>query len=87
MLGLSGAGAGTEGKQPLATMPATQPKIPDGDEDMAARIRAHDWPSTLLGPITAWPAALRVALTLAEKATYPTAIYAGTDFRLIYNDA
>jgi PAS domain S-box-containing protein len=68
-------------------MPATQPKNPDDEEDMAARIRAHDWSSTPLGPIAAWPAALRVALSLAEKSTYPTAIYAGADFRLIYNDA
>jgi PAS domain S-box-containing protein len=68
-------------------MPAPQPQSPDIDQDMAARIRAHDWSSTPLGPIATWPAALRVALSLAEKSTYPTAIYAGADFRLIYNDA
>lgn len=55
--------------------------------DMPHRIREHDWAATPLGPIEGWPQALRFALNIALGSSFPTAIYWGPDFRLLYNDA
>jgi PAS domain S-box-containing protein len=61
------------------------------DEDapvgMAERIRRFDWAATPLGPIDQWPDNLRLVVSLAENSSFPTAIYWGPEFRLIYNDA
>ncbi|HEY0627240.1 MAG TPA: HWE histidine kinase domain-containing protein [Allosphingosinicella sp.] len=54
---------------------------------MRSRIRAHDWAATPLGPMEQWPAALRLALNIAEHSAFPTAIYWGPELRLLYNDA
>jgi PAS domain S-box-containing protein len=54
---------------------------------MSAAIRAFDWASTPFGPIKAWPANLRFALSLCEHASHAAAILWGPDYRLIYNDA
>lgn len=54
---------------------------------MRERISAFDWPSTPLGPMESWPAPLRLALNLAEHSAFPTSIYWGPEFRLLYNDA
>jgi PAS domain S-box-containing protein len=54
---------------------------------MGGLIRAHDWASTPLGPIEAWPAGLRFTVELCLRGSVPMAIYWGPDFRLIYNDA
>ncbi len=54
---------------------------------MSDLIRGFDWASTPLGPMEDWPASLRFALSLCERTPYPTAIYWGPDFHLIYNDA
>jgi PAS domain S-box-containing protein len=55
--------------------------------EMPRRIREHDWAATPLGPIEQWPQALRFALNIALGSSFPTAIYWGADFRLLYNDA
>jgi hypothetical protein len=34
-----------------------------------------------------WPDALKMALAIAEHSAFPTAIYWGSDLRLLYNDA
>ena len=54
---------------------------------MRALIEAHDWAGTPLGPIETWPAALKLALNIAEHSAFPTAIYWGPELRLLYNDA
>ncbi|MBO9622205.1 MAG: PAS domain-containing protein [Sphingomonas sp.] len=54
---------------------------------MPRRIREHDWASTPLGPIEQWPQALRFALNIALGSSFPTAIYWGPEFHLLYNDA
>lgn len=58
-----------------------------GGGDMGARIRAHDWAQTPLGPPDGWPSALRVTLGICLNSNVPTAIYWGDDLRLLYNDA
>jgi len=55
--------------------------------DMAARIAAHDWSRTSLGPPERWPRALRFSLDICLTSTFPTCIYWGPDLVLLYNDA
>ncbi len=55
--------------------------------EMGARIRAHDWSGTPLGPPRGWPGALRVALDICLSSSFPTAIYWSSELRLLYNDA
>src|SRR3546814_8136931 len=54
---------------------------------MGARIRSFDWAATSIGPPERWPTALRVAINICLHSSLPTAIYWGTELRLIYNDA
>lgn len=60
--------------------------LPGGGE-LRERIRAHDWAATTLGPMEGWPQVLRLALSLCLDSSFPTAIYWGPEFRLLYNDA
>lgn len=57
------------------------------DSEMAQRIRLHDWAATPLGAPPEWPQSLRSALSICLNSSFPTAIYWGRDFRLLYNDA
>lgn len=58
-----------------------------GGGEMGARIRAHDWAATPLGPIETWPQSLRSALSICLHSSFPTAIYWGPECRALYNDA
>ena len=66
---------------------AEQGAFPSGGGDMGARIRAHDWSATPLGPASGWPRPLRAALDICLHSSFPTAIYWGPAFHLLYNDA
>ncbi len=59
----------------------------DTSSNMAARIRAHDWSRSALGPIEHWPPALQAALDICLNSTIPTAVYCGRELLLVYNDA
>lgn len=63
------------------------PAWPVGGGAMGARIRSHDWAATPLGPIDAWPAALRVAVGLIVASPFPMAVVWGPALTTIYNDA
>ncbi|MGI4718146.1 MAG: hybrid sensor histidine kinase/response regulator [Janthinobacterium lividum] len=52
-----------------------------------ARIHAHDWTDHPLGPIAAWPAALRTALGMVLGSAFPTFLAWGEELHLFYNDA
>lgn len=54
-----------------------------GGGEMAARIEAHDWRATPLGPIESWPTSLKVAVGICLQSNFPTAIYWGPELRLI----
>jgi PAS domain S-box-containing protein len=54
---------------------------------MGERIRAHDWAATALGDPDTWPEVLRSALRICLSSAFPTAIYWGPDFVLLYNDS
>lgn len=64
--------------------------VPDflsGGGRMGELIRSVDWSATPLGAPGTWPQTLRVALSICLHSSFPTAIYWGSDLRLIYNDA
>jgi signal transduction histidine kinase len=72
--------------------PALDPGDPDwachlAGGEMGARIRAFDWSSTPLGPLGAWPSALREAVSLCLRSRFQLAIYWGPQLVLLYNDA
>jgi PAS domain S-box-containing protein len=52
-----------------------------------ARIHAHDWNAHPLGPIGAWPAALRTTLGIVLGSSFPTFLAWGPRLELFYNDA
>jgi len=58
-----------------------------GGGEMGARIRAHEWSRTPLGPIEAWPQSLRSALSICLGSRFPIVLYWGTERTVLYNDA
>lgn len=68
-------------------MPRSNLKFLEGGGAMGERIRAFDWSGHPLGAPEQWPDALRMALSLCLHSSFPTAIYWGPDFHILYNDA
>jgi PAS domain S-box-containing protein len=58
-----------------------------GGGHVASRIREHDWESTALGSIEAWPPVLRHALSCVLNSPFPTYLAWGPDLLSFYNDA
>lgn len=58
-----------------------------GGSEMARRIREYDWTGHPFGLPETWPQSLRSALSICLHSAFPTAIYWGSDLRLLYNDA
>jgi two-component sensor histidine kinase/CheY-like chemotaxis protein len=58
-----------------------------GAGEMAKRIREHDWTGHPFGAPPNWPQSLRSALSICLHSSFPTAIYWGSELRLLYNDA
>lgn len=54
---------------------------------MAERIRAFDWTSTTLGPISDWPETLRSALDTMLGCAFAATLQWGPELLLFYNDA
>lgn len=59
----------------------------DGGGAVGALLRDFDWASHPLGPPQDWPAALKLSVGLCLRSSFPTAIYWGSEFLLLYNDA
>ncbi|SCL18783.1 PAS domain S-box-containing protein [Micromonospora pallida] len=55
--------------------------------ETGARIAAHDWAATPLGPVAGWPPSLRTALTLCLHAPLPTVLWWGPAKIMLHNDA
>jgi len=55
--------------------------------EMAERIRTHDWASTPLGPIEAWPQSLKSVVDLMLCGRQPAYIAFGPALTSLYNDA
>ncbi len=54
---------------------------------VGASMRAHDWSRTELGPVVAWPQALRIALGECLGARSPAFVFWGPSFIQLHNDA
>ncbi|WP_353205499.1 PAS domain-containing protein, partial [Sphingomonas sp.] len=59
----------------------------DGGGEVGALLRAFDWDGHPLGRPDRWPAALKLSVSHCLHSSFPTAIYWGPEFRLLYNDA
>lgn len=57
-----------------------------GNEEMAKRIRQFDWSTTPLGPIEAWPEALKAAVRIILHTPVPIVMLWGPSGVMIYND-
>ncbi len=55
--------------------------------EMGARVSRHDWSATPLGPITSWPASLRIAASMVLSSRFPSCLVWGPELISIYNDA
>ncbi|WP_152046914.1 PAS domain-containing protein [Aureimonas psammosilenae] len=60
---------------------------PQGNGEMAARIRAHDWATTPLGPIEIWPQSLKATIDLMLACGHAMQIAWGSERTVLYNDA
>ena len=60
---------------------------PVGGTTMAARIRAHDWAATPLGPFETWPPSLRTAIDICLASGFASFVWWGRDLIQFYNDA
>ncbi|ODU33162.1 MAG: hypothetical protein BGP24_09325 [Lysobacterales bacterium 69-70] len=58
-----------------------------GESEFAARLRAHDWRSSVLGSPEVWPPHLRSAVACCLASPLPMALCWGDDSLLIANDA
>uniref|UniRef100_UPI003B3AE859 PAS domain-containing protein n=1 Tax=Micromonospora sp. TaxID=1876 RepID=UPI003B3AE859 len=58
-----------------------------GASEMAARMRAFDWPATSLGAVADWPASLRTATRICLTSRFPMIVWWGPELRFLYNDA
>ncbi|HEY0326677.1 MAG TPA: PAS domain-containing protein [Allosphingosinicella sp.] len=54
---------------------------------MGARIRAHDWAATPLGPIEGWSPELKLATSLVLENGFPAVLVWGPELVTLYNDA
>ena len=53
---------------------------------MGARMRAHDWTTSPLGPPAGWPAALRTVVGLMLTSRFPMFVAWGPELTFLYND-
>jgi signal transduction histidine kinase len=58
-----------------------------GPSDMHARVRAHDWASTPVGPVETWPQSLKALVRTLLSSRYPMVLTWGPSFTQFYNDA
>jgi hypothetical protein len=70
----------TTQRPPMSTWPV-------GGGEMGARIRAHDWAATPLGPIESWSQSLKTAVGIMLNVPQPMWIGWGPDVIELYNDA
>jgi hypothetical protein len=68
-------------------------EAPPGEDFLAgggaigARVRAHDWAATPLGPLEAWPHPLRTAVGMVLASKFPACLVWGPGLTTIHNDA
>lgn len=70
----------------LETAPATPPFLRGGGE-MGARMRAHPWADSPLGPPDTWPQSLRTLVRIMLDSRYAMWMAWSSDLRFFFNDA
>ena len=55
--------------------------------EIGRRVIEFDWAATEVGPLDAWPPALRVAVSFCLGTLFPTSLRVGERLRLIFNEA
>ena len=70
-----------------ATLTARANPLIAGQTEMAARIRAHNWAETPLGPIEDWSETLLATVNLMLHSPFPTILSWGPEMVFLYNDA
>lgn len=60
--------------------------FPVGGGELGRLIRAFDWSTTSLGPISGWPQSLKTATDIVLQAPLPLVMLWGPDGIMIYND-
>ena len=63
------------------------PEFLSGGGEMGARMRAHDWSRTSLGPPETWPQSLRTVVRILLTSRYQMWMGWGEDLTFFYNDA
>jgi PAS domain S-box-containing protein len=58
-----------------------------GGGRMGEAVRAFDWGSTSLGPVSSWPLSLRAAVGIVLSTRHPMCLWWGPDLIQLYNDA
>jgi diguanylate cyclase (GGDEF)-like protein/PAS domain S-box-containing protein len=58
-----------------------------GEGEMAARMRAHDWNETSLGPYRSWPQSLKATIRMVLISKVPMCLSWGPNLNCLYNDA
>jgi PAS domain S-box-containing protein len=58
-----------------------------GGGELGARIRAFNWSSTPMGPISTWPQSLKTAVRILITSRYAMWLGWGPDLTFLYNDA
>src|ERR1700691_3769061 len=58
-----------------------------GNSELAARIRAHKWSESPLGPIEEWSETLLATVNLMLHSPFPTILAWGPEMVFLYNDA
>jgi signal transduction histidine kinase len=70
----------------MGNPPESKPPF-TGPSEMHARINAHAWESTPVGPIARWPQSLRATIKTLLGSRYPMILLWGPDLVQIYNEA
>jgi hypothetical protein len=65
---------------PGTSRKSREDEFPLGGGEMGALVRALDWSKTSLGPISAWPAHLKVTIELMLPAKAQIVLFWGPEF-------
>jgi signal transduction histidine kinase/ActR/RegA family two-component response regulator len=58
-----------------------------GDGEMASLMRAHDWSTTPLGPVSQWPQSLRTVVRILLSSRFAMWMGWGPELTFLYNDS
>lgn len=61
--------------------------VMEGEGEMPAIMRAFNWSTSPLGPVSGWPQSLRTALSICLNSRFPIVIWWGPELVLLYNDS